>query len=254
MTTTNDVVAQAERWLGTTEQPTGSNKVPGITDWYGLVGPWCAMAVSRWFFDAGLPVPASTSKGFAYTPSGAAWFNRQGRWKTRDPQRGDVVFFDFPGDGVNRISHVGIVTAVNADGSVNTIEGNTDERGGRTGGKVMRKTRSVGIVGYGVPAYTKETRPMYDPPVQMPPFVAELTHPTTGGTLFLLTDGRLWVFNAPNNGDVGGKAYFSGRKPARVELNPAWEKAGRPNFGTAQLPWYRIVATSGETYGEGGFG
>lgn len=146
-------VFEAEKWIGTVEQPPGSNKVPGVTDWYGLVGPWCAMWVSRVFWDAGLPLPASTSKGFAYTPSGAAWFKKQGRWHTSNPRRGDVVFFDFPGDNVNRISHVGIVTGVRPDGSIETVEGNTDERGGRTGGKVMRRVRRVGIVGYGRPAY-----------------------------------------------------------------------------------------------------
>jgi surface antigen len=159
MTTVDEVVAQAERWLGTTEQPMGSNRVPGITDWYGIKGPWCAMFVSRVFFDAGLPLPASIPKGFAYTPAGAAWFRRQGRWVVTAPKRGYVVFFDFPGDSVNRISHVGIVSGVRADGSVETIEGNTDERGGRTGGKVMRRLRKVGIVGYGIPAYAPSVRP-----------------------------------------------------------------------------------------------
>lgn len=152
--TPDRVLEHARKWIGTVEKPKGSNKVAGITDWYGIQGPWCAMFVSRVFYDAGLPLPASTSKGFAYTPSGAAWFRNQGWWLTRNPQPGDVVFFDFPGDGVNRISHVGIVEFVTPDGAVNTIEGNTDERGGRTGGKVMRRSRRVGIVGYGRPAYT----------------------------------------------------------------------------------------------------
>jgi hypothetical protein len=65
------------------------------------------------------------------------------------------VFFDFPGDHVNRISHVGFVEEVRGDGSIVTIEGNTDERGGRTGGQVMRKLRRVGIAGYGIPGYGK---------------------------------------------------------------------------------------------------
>ncbi|MGH9151601.1 MAG: CHAP domain-containing protein [Acidimicrobiales bacterium] len=145
------VIARFESQLGVTEQPPGSNRTI-YTEWYGLTGPWCAMFVSWCFATEGSPLAASTSKGFAYTPSGAAWFKKQDRWAT-DPARGHVVFFDFPGDGVDRISHVGIVTAVHGDGSIETVEGNTDERGGRTGGKVMRRRRKVGIVGYGVPAY-----------------------------------------------------------------------------------------------------
>lgn len=156
MTSAGDVLSRASRWVGTVEQPV--NRVPGVTDWYGLVGPWCAMWVSKVFHDAGLALPATTSKGFAYTPSGVAWFKSQHRWYTSNPQPGDVVFFDFPGDGVNRVSHVGIVESVDGS-SINTIEGNTDERGGRTGGKVMRRRRRVGIVGYGRPAYDGSAAP-----------------------------------------------------------------------------------------------
>ena len=134
--------------LGTTENPPGSNRT-AYCEWYGLTGPWCAMFVSWCFFIEGLLLAASTSKGFAYTPAGAQWFKKKGRW-TQTPERGHMVFFDFPNDSVKRISHVGIVTGVNADGSIDTIEGNTDERGGRTGGKVMRRRRAVGNVGYGI--------------------------------------------------------------------------------------------------------
>lgn len=145
------VIGRFESELGTTESPPGSNRTI-YCDWYGLTGPWCAMFVSWCFFHEGIALPASTSKGFASTRVGAHWFKDQGRWSTT-PERGHVVFFDFPNDDVNRISHVGIVTQANDDGTIDTIEGNTDERGGRTGGKVMRRRRAVGIVGYGVPPY-----------------------------------------------------------------------------------------------------
>lgn len=152
MATTKRVIEIAASQVGVQESPSGSNRVL-YSNWYGLIGPWCAMFISWCFYQAGMPLPASTSKGFAYTPSGVAWFKAQKRWYTTSPKVGDVVFFDFPGDGVNRVSHVGIVTATNADGSIDTIEGNTDESGGRTGGKVMRRRRRAGIVGYGRPAY-----------------------------------------------------------------------------------------------------
>jgi hypothetical protein len=151
MTTPEQVLDRARSQLGVHENPAGSNRVL-YCDWYGVVGPWCAMFVSWCTFQAGLPLPASTAKGFAYTPAGAAWFRRHGAWSER-PAPGHVVFFDFPGDDVHRISHVGLVESVAADGTVLTIEGNTDERGGRTGGQVMRRRRRTGIVGYGVPTY-----------------------------------------------------------------------------------------------------
>jgi peptidoglycan hydrolase-like protein with peptidoglycan-binding domain len=157
------ILARARSQLGIQEKPFGSNRTP-YSHWYGLIGPWCAMFVSWCFFHEGLPLPASTARGFAYTPVGAAWFRRQGRW-TRRPQVGAVIFFDFPGDGVDRISHVGIVERVNADGSPTCLEGNTNAPGGRTGGQVMRHRRSVGIVGYGLPNYgVNVARPDEDPP------------------------------------------------------------------------------------------
>jgi len=156
MPTSDDVIALATTDIGVVESPPNSNRTK-FGRWYGLDGqPYCAMAVSYWFHMAGLPLPASTSKGFAYTPSGAVWFQQRSRWTTK-PARGHVVFFDFPGDGVNRISHVGLVEAVRADGSIVTIEANTSPGNGgsqRDGGGVYRRIRSTGIVGYGVPAYT----------------------------------------------------------------------------------------------------
>ena len=152
MTAPEQVLDRARSQLGVAENPAGSNDVL-YSDWYGVKGPWCAMFVSWCTYMEGLPLPATTEKGFAYTPAGAQWFQKQGRWSTR-PGKGHIVFFDFPGDDVNRISHVGIVEDVEADGTVVTIEGNTDAAGGRTGGQVMRRRRRSGIVGYGVPAYS----------------------------------------------------------------------------------------------------
>ena len=62
------------------------------------------------------------------------------------------MFFDFPGDGIDRISHVGLVEAVNGDGTIQTIEGNTTGPQ-HAGDGVWRRTRRTGIVGYGYPAY-----------------------------------------------------------------------------------------------------
>ena len=45
----------------------------------------------------------------------------------------------------------GLVEAIRDDGGVVTIEGNTDERGGSTGGKVMRHVRRANMVGFGQP-------------------------------------------------------------------------------------------------------
>src|SRR5688500_13749979 len=112
-TTPDRVLARARGQLEVTEDPVGSNQVLYNRWYYGTNArePWCAAFVSWCFFHEDLPLPASTSKGFVYTPSGAAWFQKNGRWVDgrNRPEPGWVVFYDFPGDGVNRISHVGIV-------------------------------------------------------------------------------------------------------------------------------------------------
>jgi hypothetical protein len=62
---------------------------------------------------------------------------------------------DFPHDGVDRISHVGIVVGIDGK-TITTIEGNTSGSGDqRNGGMVMVKTRTIGkeVVGFGRPKY-----------------------------------------------------------------------------------------------------
>jgi hypothetical protein len=116
------------------------------------------MAVSKWYWDAGFPQPASTSKGFAYTPSGASWYQSKQAWSgpSANPERGWVVFFY--SEGAGRISHVGLVRgAKGSDGLVPTVEGNTNGAGSAEGGSVLLKRRdpsqnlSFRIAGYGRP-------------------------------------------------------------------------------------------------------
>lgn len=152
MTSVSDLLAVARSQLGVAESPAYSNDTP-YTRWAGMVGqPWCDLFVSWCFEQAGM----RPSEGLhAYTPTHAGQFRSRGRWADgmRGAQPGDVVFFDFPG-APYRISHVGFVEAVQADGSLITIEGNTNGAGSRDGGRVMRHVRRSSIVGYGRPDYT----------------------------------------------------------------------------------------------------
>ena len=104
--------------------------------WCGAFVNWCAK-------QAGIKIPNCT-----YTPAGATAFMDKNAWtiaEQADPQPGDIVFFDFPGDALDRISHVGIVITNNGDGTVTCIEGNTspDKKGDqRNGGEVCQKIRA----------------------------------------------------------------------------------------------------------------
>lgn len=124
--------------------------------------PWCGSFVMWCANQAGVKVPNTV-----YTPAGAAAFEKAKAWQdaaVAKPLPGDIVFFDFPGDGVNRISHVGIVVKDNGDGTVTTVEGNTAGAVGdqRNGGMVQKKIRAykknakrieVSIVGFGRPNF-----------------------------------------------------------------------------------------------------
>ncbi|GAA3813749.1 CHAP domain-containing protein [Cellulomonas soli] len=152
------MTATADAVIGAAASQIGYFAAPGTPSrfgtWYGDPrGPWCAMFVS-WVADqAGA---RDIIPHHAYTPAGAQWFRTHGGWHAGlgGVDRGDVVYFDFPGRP-DRISHVALVEQVGADGSVQTIEGNTSGPGGdqRNGGLCARKRRRSFIVGYGRPAY-----------------------------------------------------------------------------------------------------
>ena len=129
---------------------------------------WCGAFVNWVAKQAEVKIPNCT-----YTPAGATGFMDKKAWtlaEQADPKPGDIVFFDFPGDALDRISHVGIVITNNGDGTVTTIEGNTapDKKGDqRNGGEVCQKVRAykkknrgkvkpslpVFIVGFGRPKF-----------------------------------------------------------------------------------------------------
>ena len=136
--------------------------------------PWCGSFVNWCGNEAGVKIPNTV-----YTPSGAAAFKKAGSWvdgDIADPEPGDIAYFDFPSDGVDRISHVGIVIEDNGDGTVWCIEGNTtgDGKKGsqRNGGETCKKLRAfkknkkgimISIVGFGRPKFggtaKNETKP-----------------------------------------------------------------------------------------------
>lgn len=129
--------------------------------------PWCGSFVMWCANQAGVKVPNTV-----YTPAGEAAFKKMNRWadaRNDDPTPGDIIYFDFPEDGVNRTSHVGICIKNNGDGTIQCIEGNTagSSKGDqRNGGMVCEKTRAYvkdnkkklinGIVGWGRPLYKGE--------------------------------------------------------------------------------------------------
>lgn len=157
MTSAARVLDVARSQLGTVQGRDGSNPYGAA---YGMDRvAWCNQFVWWCFREAGA---ADLTPRSAYTPSTAAWYQQRGR-ADRTPRVGSLVFFDWPGDGVDRISHVGLVEAVNPDGTLTTIEGNTTSGNAgdqRMGGGVWRRRRGTSaVVVYGHPAYAGQVGP-----------------------------------------------------------------------------------------------
>ena len=117
--------------------------------WYGFDGrvEGCACFVS-WCADQCGYIESGIIPKFAGCVDGANWFKGNGQWQDRsyEPSAGDIIFFDWEGDG--ETDHVGIVEKCE-NGVVYTIEGNS-------GDACRQKQYTVGsssIYGYGVPAY-----------------------------------------------------------------------------------------------------
>ena len=139
-------IAKAE--IGYVETPDNITKYGEFTKANGL--PWCGSFCNWVLAQAGVKVHKLVS-----TAAGAKTFQDIQRWNTNEPKAGDLAFMDFPHDGVDRISHIGIVVEVKGD-KVVTIEGNTSGTGDqRNGGMVMVKERTIGkeVVGFGRPKY-----------------------------------------------------------------------------------------------------
>lgn len=89
---------------------------------------------------------------------------------------------------------------------------------------------------FAAPAALTRVEPMFDPALDLEPIVADLACPT-GGVWLLAASGAIYTFGgAPYLGGPNGKPYWGTRTAARLVLVD-----GK----------YRVVATTGETYGPG---
>ncbi len=163
----NDFIEVARGELGVIEGPKDNETKYGAYTKANFL-PWCGSFVNWCANEVGLKIPNVVS-----TVAGAQAFIKKAQWEKVNeatPLPGDIGFFDFPNDGVDRISHVGIVVKDNGDGTVTCIEGNTspDKKGDqRNGGQVCKKIRAykvkngskikrslpVYIVGFGKPVF-----------------------------------------------------------------------------------------------------
>ncbi len=161
------MIEVAKKEVGTIEGPKDNETKYGA--WMKVnFQPWCQSFVSWCAYTAGVAKFPKT----ASTVAASDEFKKQGRWadaRNDDPTPGDWIYFDFPDDGVNRISHVGLCIKNNGDGTIQVIEGNTSgtaKGDQRNGGMCVEKTRGYvkdnkkklmnAVVGWGRPVYAGE--------------------------------------------------------------------------------------------------
>jgi CHAP domain len=123
------VVAAAESQIGQTEQPPGSNESPAIAEYRGATAgaapgePWCAYFASWAARQAGEPL-GPQGEGLGSVSAIWSWAQSSGRAVANGPgvvpKPGDLIVFGG--------EHVGIVKGVLPDGSIQTVEGNYENK------------------------------------------------------------------------------------------------------------------------------
>jgi hypothetical protein len=137
-------LAKAIGELGIKESPPESNQVK-YTNWYGMVGPWCAMFASWCYEQAGGSPSFVKGQRYAYVPYivGDARAKRSGLQTTDAPIPGDLVCYDWAWD--TEYDHVGLFEGWTSGSYFTAIEGNTSSSASGSqsnGGEVCRKQRS----------------------------------------------------------------------------------------------------------------
>jgi hypothetical protein len=123
------LVAAAESQIGQAEQPPGSNESPAIAEYRSATAgaapgePWCAYFASWAARQAGEPLGAQ-GQGLGSVSAIWSWAQSAGRAVPNGPgvtpKPGDLIVFGG--------EHVGIVKGVLPDGSIQTIEGNYENK------------------------------------------------------------------------------------------------------------------------------
>jgi hypothetical protein len=144
-------VAKAE--IGTAEV-NGTNCGPRVNEYKAATWlpadkgwAWCAAFVCWCIREAMAKAEVSETETFKRPQTASAWdfenwsLAQDLSTSTKKPHRGDIRAGDIV---IFKFSHIGIATsAPDQNGDVSTIEGNTDGKGSREGGAVLKKLRNI---------------------------------------------------------------------------------------------------------------
>lgn len=143
MTNAKKIITKALSYIGTYDN--GKNEVIFNTHYYGtsVSGPdypWCCAFVWDIFRMCNASALFNDGQKTAYCPTVVNWGkNRELTVNKSNGKYGDIVLFDWNGDGI--ADHIGLIISKNADGSYCTVEGNTSSSNYSNGGYVLKMTR-----------------------------------------------------------------------------------------------------------------
>ena len=144
--TRNLIITNAAAEEGNQENPPNSNRTKYGT-WYGLDGAeWSAIFVSWVYNKAGVTLKdIGPPNGFHYPQSAYNHWKENGAL-TDNPQKGDIVLFDWEDDGHS--DHAGIFDSWKSEDKLEFYvwEGDSEVGSSSNGGEVIKQLRSVSAV------------------------------------------------------------------------------------------------------------
>ena len=179
--TVDETLVWCRRWIGYAEKPVNRTvfaQMAGHPDG----NAWCATFISAAMRQVGVPVPPRI-----LVPSSRTMFAEAQKAGLTVPVKnlrpGDIVHATRGKNLSMWLGHVGIVERVLLDGTIATIEGNTDGKGSATGGAVLRHTRKPSAWNLGA------WRPIYK----------TVPAPQPVRAILKLADGRLVAWDGQTN-------------------------------------------------------
>lgn len=135
MATGEEILAIAGREIGYHE---GKNKHNKYGEWYGMDNAkWCMEFVLWVYHEAGIDLYKTASCGTLLR-----WYQKnQPECIVKEPVRGCIVIFDFPGTKYDT-DHTGLFVSATED-RITSIDGNTSNGADANGGYVQQRTRKL---------------------------------------------------------------------------------------------------------------
>ena len=160
--TADELLAAARAEIGTKEQPQNSNRVKYNTAFYGrevsgAAYPWCVTFIWWLFWKLGAAELFCGGQKTASCGVVMDYAKKHSQFVTEEYRPGDLVLLRFQSSGGPQ--HIGLVSQVRSDGSLETIEGNTGQDSDANGGQVQQRVREKRLaVGAYRPAYREVSK------------------------------------------------------------------------------------------------